>query len=69
MKIKVGFYCILFQLSEKDKKICQLEQRLTAILQPGQILLLQKFGCALSGAKKYVILGKQHNKTTAERVS
>ncbi|XP_069680701.1 uncharacterized protein [Periplaneta americana] len=47
------------ELDEKNTKILELEQRLAALLQPGQIVLLQKFGANLTGAKKYVVLSKQ----------
>jgi hypothetical protein len=59
---------ILFQLAENDRKVRQFEQQLAVILQPGHVLLLQKFGSSLSGAKKYVILGKQPNTATAKKV-
>jgi hypothetical protein len=58
---------VLFQLVGNDRKVCQFEQQLAVILQPGQVLLLQKFGSSLFGAKEYVILGKQPNTTTAKK--
>ncbi|KDR15670.1 uncharacterized protein LOC110833321 isoform X2 [Zootermopsis nevadensis] len=68
-RLKAEVELLKHQLAEKNKKIHQLEQRLAAILQPGQVLLLQKFGSNLSGAKKFVILGKQPGKIAAEKVS
>jgi len=59
---------ILFHLAGNERKVCQFEQQLSAILQPGQVLLLQKFGHSLFGAKEYVILGKQRNTATAKKV-
>lgn len=59
---------VLFQPAGNDRKVRQFEQQLAAILQPGQVLLLQKFDSSLFGAKEYVILGKQPNTATAKKV-
>jgi len=59
---------ILFHLAGNYRKVRQFEQQLAVILQPGQVLLLQKFGSSLFGAKEYVILGNQPNTATAKKV-
>jgi hypothetical protein len=59
---------VLFHLAGNDRKVRQFEQQLAVILQPGQVLLLQKSGSSLLGAKECVILGKQPNTATAKKV-
>jgi hypothetical protein len=59
---------VLFKLAGNGRKVHQFEQQLAAILHPGQVLLLQKFGSSLFGAKECVILGKEPNTATAKKV-